>query len=631
MATLLIPGHIIDEPTEVPIKFITKTIRLMRVSPQKVLVLKSSTGSGKSTILPVHIYNEVKNKITLSIQPRVFNTMSISKYISKEFKMPMGKTVGYYNGSFYRVPESGILLMTSGSFMQSIINDNDDAICNKYNTIIIDEAHEVEIMGNNIHLFLRNFIERCKNRIDCPIVIITSATFDSARFIKYYNAKYIEVTGISYPITNHFLEYASTDYIKSIIDIIINIHLVKNITEIKDILIFLPGHNEMSAFAKRWQQSAGYFSIDDILVLILNSDVVTRHDENYINLFKSSKELGVKRKIILSTNVGETGITYPNLGYIIDTGFYKTQDYIYDYNIYFNTNKSVSSYNVLQRMGRVGRTEAGDYYAIYTREVYDKLSAISNNHIYKDDLSTSVLQLLSLSQTEKTNTDIFNELLYQPAIHASWRAIEKLYLLGFIGSNMQLTSMGKIANNIGIFSVEGLKIILAGYIWGVSIIDLIIVVYAIQNSLPVVESEFSFEAQCDFMPAIENFYKYGAEGIFADHYDTFMTLRDSVIDSLAVAGLNPYENYDKSYPGDESYIKSIKQCIYEGLKINSAWWEGASYKTVTGIEIFEKFPCHINNFVYSSLILSKKSNKTTHYIRGKSIMDGFVNFTYDFF
>lgn len=744
MQTLLIPGYIKEYPEEIPINHIIARVAKMKYTSRKVIILKSSTGSGKSTILPVYLYKHFGARKVLSIQPRVFNTLSIPKYISGKFnnqnlnnssshlhenkhsnlqnksdygtltKLPymvMGKNIGYYTGSFYRVPADGILFMTSGSFIQHILNETDDHICETYNTIIIDEAHEVDIMGNNIHLFLREFVERCANRNDCPIIIITSAAFDHERFMNYYDAEYIEVGGKSYPIEQHFLEYNTDDYIQTAVDLVKKIH-AENIGDKgdKDILIFLPGYREIKAFGNLWGENIDMSSKSkdaaafiekssksggneessedenssesnedessnedddsnesnedskyggsvskksikkdkskkstkkdksvskkstkkDIKILILTSDIVLEYGEAYMNLFKSAAELGASRKVILSTNVGETGITYPYLKYVIDCGYHKVQDYIYDYNIYYSSNKSISALSVQQRMGRVGRTSPGHFYALYTREIYDRLPYESNNSIYRDDNTASILQTLYLRKNERKPLDV--KLLYEPAIHAKWRSIEKLYILGLIDSRMKLTIIGDIANKIGVFSCEALKIIISGYIWHAPILDLITAVYAMQNALPVTDSLFAKEAQCDFIPAIEDFYKNNKDGAFAGHYDVFMDLRDSVIDNLAVIGLDPFENSEYSYPNeDENYIKKIKQCIYEGLKLNSAWWTGSKYATTTGIEISERFPCHINNFVYSQLIMSKRAGEVKYTIRGKSVLDNYINFTPDFF
>lgn len=669
--TLLTKGFITDMPEVVPIEHIIKTLLTMRVgTTTKTLVLESSTGSGKSTVLPVHVYRKF-GKIVLSIQPRVINAISLATRVAATNKdINFGETVGYYTGTFYRMPQSGVLFMTGGTFSQYIIHESDDFICAQYSCIIIDEAHELDIMSSNVHLFLRDFIRRCHTRPDCPLLIVTSATMDQAVFTRYYDATYIKVEGRSHPITRHFLEYSSDNYIHTAVETVLRIHReevddFKSESPERDILVFVSGMDEMNSFKKYWDRSCSRPGGHDrqaksvqhkVALLFLNREIVQKAGAPYENLFRSAKELGVMRRVILSTNVGETGVTYPYLKYVVDTGFFKSKEYIYDYNVYFFYNKSISAMSALQRMGRAGRTAPGHFYAIYTEEVFNNMSNVANNGIYKDDISLAMLQLIaSLCREGKRGNfiNILRELIYVPAVHAIWRAMEKLYILGFVDSTFQITKLGDIAARMGPMSVECLKIILSGYIWHAPIVDLITVAWAIQNPISVQShavnrpggSLFAQEAQCDFLPVVEDFYLRGAEGLLRQDYIQFVQIRDQIIDNLAVAGMDPYMWHEAKFPhGGEDYIRRMKQCIYEGLKLNTAVRDGQLYRTITGMDlplttIHDRAPSpfmtkapHVDNFVYGSVTITYDiEGKMRKRVQGISILDGHVNFTPDFF
>jgi HrpA-like RNA helicase len=633
---LLKPGFIKEDPEAVPVQYIIKKINQMRALKQNILILKSATGTGKSTVLPVFLYNLNRNKYTLIIEPRVFSVLSLSKRICVQDRFnedtppfKLGKNVGYFTKDFFRLPrEKGILFTSFGTFVRQLEVESDDTIRENYSFIVVDEAHDMgDVFSSNVYKKLRDFIRRNKSKDGCPFLIFMSATVSAKHFSKYFDAApIIRVQGESFEIEKKFLKYDTADYLKSTLEVITDIH--KNEGP-GGILVFFPGVQEIQNFIAYFQKNT---TIREKVILIpLYRAIVNARGAVYDLIFKTEAELKVNRKIIVATNIGETGITYVNLKFVVDTGLYKSVEFMHDYNAKYIYNKTASSLSIKQRRGRVGRTSPGKYYALYSEESAADIKKNIINNIYKEDISLNVLNLLATD----TQLDIsYFDFIYEPASIAVWRALEKLYILGYINSNLTLTDEGLLAAKLKDISAEQMRVVMAGYVWHAPILDLITIVIAIEfRSKYPKDSMFALECSCDFMPPIELLYNGRMPEIMGEKdYETFMELRDGLIDSLATIGLDPFENSEKCFPQtDDRYISTIKQCLYEGYKLNSAQWNGSKYVSQCGNEMWVKFPCRVDSFIYSTLLIRTTPNGIIYEPERVSILDNYIKYTPDFF
>ena len=97
----------------IPVKRGGKIKRAPKRYGDKVLVLKSDTGSGKSTVLPAKLYTtfyEQTRKDIVITQPRVLTAMEIpSAIVPYNPELEMDKNIGYSTGSFKRLPKESQL------------------------------------------------------------------------------------------------------------------------------------------------------------------------------------------------------------------------------------------------------------------------------------------------------------------------------------------------------------------------------------------------------------------------------------------------------------------------------------------------------------------------------------------
>ena len=275
--TLLTKGNIVPNPNAskkekdriknmVSIDYITDFISdripdlsgKVKIKPTKpgdrVIVLKSGTGTGKSTVIPPTLYNLFMDRTKKSIavtQPRVLTSIDIPTGLPEFYDyLEMGVNLGYNTGSYKRIPtDKGVIFMTTGVLLQQMNVMNSIQFMNKYSFILVDEVHDRDINIDITLYMIKKFLQEFYEDPKCPMIILMSATFKQETFIEYFDCSpdnAITVTGATFPIQDNFLKYDSSDFIKKVISIAEEIH-IKNLKDItdnslyRDIIIFVNG------------------------------------------------------------------------------------------------------------------------------------------------------------------------------------------------------------------------------------------------------------------------------------------------------------------------------------------------------------------------------------------------------
>lgn len=694
LPTLYRKGYIVNEndesifPDIVPIDYILKWFMDRRDNTDgiqcRVLILKASTGSGKSTTLPPSFYEQIRSdKFIACTQPRILNAISIPKtivpyYESALIPLTLGVNIGYKTGFISRsLSKPGIIYMTTGVLYTQLSLLTDSEIIRKYSCIFIDEAHERSILMDMTLLLLKKFLFRNYYNPQCPYVVIMSATIDIKLFSQYFlgtsqvtnNPNIIIIKGETYPITEYFLhdDLPTQDMYHEVIANILDYHTtyINDESKYRDILVFVAGIANITKLKQmilNLNHSNTLCKTNMLYPVPVTGDTVKKNPGEIFSDIQKIKFNGKtpSRRVFIGTNVAETGITISTLGCVIDMGYYKSNEFNPVYECQLFINKPITQSMHIQRRGRVGREAPGVCYNIFSKHIFDNMMTQQFADIIKDDFTLDLLNIIAQSNTSLSKTDsIYNNLqsfsyetcnvldidfIETPALQNLNYALNKLFYLGALTYKMELTPMGYVMSRFRKMDIEHIVTLLWGYLYGVAITDLIHIIISLSvREMPHTRpSDFVDMYNDDFIAGIFYMDAFFKDLSLVDSaVEDLFILREEIINNLLILGLNPFANIDKqltNQPYNQTslqYVALLKKCIYEGFKLNIAKYNSKNqiYETRLGIEtnvppqLKSKPPTFI---VYNALVLKKDMSIIRHVVDKYCILDNYVNVDYFF-
>lgn len=380
---------VITYPPELPVSAARDEIA-DAIRDNQVVVVAGATGSGKTTQLP-KICLELGRTNIAHTQPRRLAARTIAERIAEELHVELGGAVGYKVRFTDKVSDATkVALMTDGILLNEIHRDR---LLRRYDTIIIDEAHERSL---NVDFLLGYLTRILPERPDLK-VIITSATIDPESFAKHFAgpdgepAPVIEVSGRTYPVEIRYRapsEDESEDEVSAIVTALRELDREAQ----GDVLVFLPGEAEIrdAADAVRAAYASSRAPVE-VLPLYGRLSAAEQH-----RVFEPSRVAGVRRRVVLATNVAETSLTVPGIKYVIDTGTARVSRYSNRSKVQRLPIEPISQASANQRAGRAGRTSDGIAIRLYGEDDFEKRAEFTEPEVLRTSLASVVLQMLSL-------------------------------------------------------------------------------------------------------------------------------------------------------------------------------------------------------------------------------------------
>ncbi|RLA48216.1 MAG: ATP-dependent RNA helicase HrpA, partial [Gammaproteobacteria bacterium] len=377
MRGLQIPA--ITYPEELPISGKRDEIRKLLIA-HPVIIVAGETGSGKTTQLP-KICLEAGRGITGLIahtQPRRIAARTVASRIADELGVKLGAAVGYQvRFKDHSTDHTLIKLMTDGILLAEIQRDR---FLNRYDTIIIDEAHERSL---NID-FLLGYLKRILSQRPDLKLIITSATIDVERFSKHFDeAPVIQVSGRTYPVEYRYRPMLEDRDVNEAINAAVEELL--GLPQKGDILVFLSGEREIREAALSLRRCQ--FPHVEILPLYARLNLAEQN-----RIFQPHRGI----RVVLATNVAETSLTVPGIRYVIDTGLVRISRYSYRTKVQQLPIEPISQASANQRAGRCGRLSDGICIRLYSQDDYEQRPLFTTPEILRTNLAAVILQMLRL-------------------------------------------------------------------------------------------------------------------------------------------------------------------------------------------------------------------------------------------
>ena len=408
----------ITYPAQLPVSARQEEIAAAILANQ-VVIVAGETGSGKTTQIP-KICLDLGRGVNAMIghtQPRRIAARSVAERIAQELGTKVSKEsiVGYQVRFTDEVSEHTLIkLMTDGILLAEIQND---PLLRRYDTLIIDEAHERSL---NIDFILGYLARLLPQRPDLK-VIITSATIDSERFAAHFGvegrpAPIIEVSGRTYPVeiryrpldgvepepdssqTNSAAASASTDeprdQVTGVLDAVDELMALGP----GDILVFLAGERDIrdteaaliDHLGPRYaanESSARLPGSVEIIPLYSRLSAAAQH-----RVFEKHR----LRRIVLATNVAETSLTVPSIRYVIDPGVARISRYSNKTKVQRLPIEPISQASANQRSGRCGRVADGVAIRLYSQTDYEGREPYTEPEILRTSLASVILQMAAL-------------------------------------------------------------------------------------------------------------------------------------------------------------------------------------------------------------------------------------------
>ncbi len=382
------------------------------IRDHQVVIVAGETGSGKTTQLPKICLELGRGNDGLigHTQPRRIAARSVAERISEELQGDgigegLGDLVGYQVRFTDRTSKSSrIKVMTDGILLAELQRDRD---LRRYDTLIIDEAHERSL---NID-FILGYLRRLLGRRPELKLIITSATIDPERFAAHFSdragrpAPIIEVSGRTFPVEIRYRPLISTGSTSGDDDIdddgetVVRDQteaIVDAVRELSaegpgDILVFLPGEREIrdtaDALADLDRSGRGLL---EVVPLYSRLSAAEQH-----RVFEAPKS-GRTRRVVLATNVAETSLTVPGIRYVVDTGVARISRYSLRTKVQRLPIEPISQASANQRSGRCGRVAEGIAIRLYSEEDFESRPEFTDPEILRTNLASVILQMTSL-------------------------------------------------------------------------------------------------------------------------------------------------------------------------------------------------------------------------------------------
>jgi len=370
----------IDYPEDLPIAGRREDIR-EAIANHQVVVIAGETGSGKTTQLP-KICLEMGRGVTGMVghtQPRRIAARTVANRIAEELHQPLGETIGYQVRFNEQSSDNTLVkLMTDGILLAEIQHDR---FLNRYDTLIIDEAHERSL---NIDFLLGYLKKILPKRPDLKL-IITSATIDVERFSRHFDdAPVIEVSGRTYPVE---VEYRPADEERDLSQQVLDtVEEILTLPRRGDILVFHSGEREIRETANVLRRAG----LPNLEVVPLYARL-SLAEQNKVFL---QPHRGVR--VVLATNVAETSLTVPGIRYVIDPGTARISRYSYRTKVQRLPIEAVSQASANQRKGRCGRISEGVCFRLYSEEDFESRPEFTDPEIVRTNLASVILQMLHL-------------------------------------------------------------------------------------------------------------------------------------------------------------------------------------------------------------------------------------------
>lgn len=330
---------------------------LDKIAKNAVTTIATSTGSGKSTLLPALLAAEGYDKVIVT-QPRRLPCRLICDRVNetmiREVRPASDRLAGWAVSGKEVNPQADVLYLTDGLLKERLLNDENFITTytkvNKSVVFFIDEVHERSV-NIDLCLALLARLLTIKPELKSKMkVIISSATLDASVPTLFKNIPQAGLAEFKMPQMGTLHPVTKVPRLnENVLDIVQE--LCKKRKRHEQILCFVSSVGDVNESCK--------------LLNDISKGTIVAYPLVQSQRSSEQRHIIEHGTIFFSTTVAETSLTFPCLKYVVDSGMINTP--VYDFKSKRTVLKEVraAESNIKQRLGRLGRTQPGEYYFVY--------------------------------------------------------------------------------------------------------------------------------------------------------------------------------------------------------------------------------------------------------------------------
>jgi ATP-dependent RNA helicase HrpB len=428
----------LDRP--LPIGAVLPTL-VERLTAAGSAVLVSPPGTGKTTLVPLALADQVSGRVLVA-EPRRVAARAAARRMAWLLGEDVGGRVGYtVRGDRRTGPSTRVEVVTTGVLVQRLQRD---AELPGVGAVILDECHERHL---DTDLALAFAIEtRAALRPDL-LLLATSATAEAARLAAVLgtgtpapvigaDAPLFDVHPVWCPPTVPVDPPRGLRVDPRFLDHVAGVIRTALAESTGDLLVFLPGAGEINAVANRLGSPGG------VAVLRLHGRLASTDQDSVLRPGRP----GDRRRIVLSSAVAESSLTVPGVRTVIDAGLAREPRMDLGRGLSALVTVRVSRAGAHQRAGRAGREGPGRVYRCWSQAEHQRLPAHPEPEIAIADLTGFALALARWGDPDGTGL----ALLDAPPAAAMTVARQTLQALDAVDGTGRVTARGRRLATAGV-------------------------------------------------------------------------------------------------------------------------------------------------------------------------------------
>jgi len=426
---------------------------ISHVQNYSVVLVRSETGSGKSTRIPQMVLDDqISHNIPCRIvvaEQRRLSAIRLAERVAWERGENLCKertaSVGYAVRQNFMLARSlfGLTYVTEKILLNRLAQGS-------FSHVFLDEVHEHTLDTDLLLKILRDLI---KNGAPLKVVLMSATVGVADKFRKYF-------AGVSF--YDFYVPSGTHDYRRYFADE--QRETMKHWKKPADVIVEAVSwclckekEGDMLVFLSGWQEirdcSKALESKQDIALCQLHSHATSGP------VFDSVAQ----RKVILSTNIAESSITVPGVVFVIDFCKEKIQ-----VRTGLDTQR-IAMTSAVQRAGRSGRTRPGKCLTMVSRQIFEQLSPERMPEIQRASLCSAIMYILRMGFVDNTYGSelkcFLEAMIHTPRLNDLKEDVKKLEMLGLTVQG-HLTSLGEVVSNYS-FTPEVSIALCAGAMLGV--------------------------------------------------------------------------------------------------------------------------------------------------------------------